>query len=135
MIVSGTLPDYQNSIYDINLSLDSPISGFEFSLMETGINGGTFKTANIITFSGSEGYLFDESGQFFGGYESGKPFSLKVFYDHTNKTFTYYKDDILMANRMFTTGHSVLSDGSINHVSFDKHSDSEIGLTVSGVIS
>ena len=134
MIVSGSLPNYHNSIYDINLSLDTPISGFEFSLMETGIDG-SFKTANMITFSGSEGYLFDESGQFFGGYESGTPFSLQVYYDYTNKTFTYYKDDVLIANRMFTTGQTVLSSGAINHVKFDKHSNSEISLSVSGVIS
>jgi hypothetical protein len=134
MITTGSLPNYLNSVYDITLSLDSPISGFEFSLMETGIDS-TFKTSNLVSFSGSEGYLFDQSGHFFGGYESGKTFSLKVFYDHTNETFTYYKDDLLIANKMLVTGVGVVSTGSINHVSFTKYADSEASVSASGVIS
>ena len=134
MIVSGSLPNYSNCVYDIDLSLDSPISGFEFSLMRTGIDG-SFKTANIITFSGAEGYLFDESGNFFDGYKSGVLFNLKIFHDHTNSTFSYFKDDLLISNKLEVTGDSVLSNGSINHVNFEKHGQSTFTLNASGVIT
>jgi len=52
MITTGSLPNYTNSVSDINISVDSPISGFELSLMETGIlsTDGSFKTANLVTF-------------------------------------------------------------------------------------
>lgn len=129
MIVSGSLSNFQNSICDISVSVDSPISGFEFSLMETGVGGGDH---NLVTFSGQEGYIFDQSGNFFGGYKSGVPIDLLVYYDQTNKTFSYYKDNLLICNKMDVTGSVV--DSSINHVSFTKHADSVLTVNVRGVI-
>ena len=93
MITSGSLPNFEDSFYSVDITVNSPISGFEFSLMETGVDG-TFKSANMITMSGQEGYLFDQSGNFFGGYQSGVPFNLQIYYDKGNTSFSYYYKDI-----------------------------------------
>lgn len=133
MITSGNLPNYENCIYNVDITIDSPISGFEFSIMETGIDGG-FKSANLISFSGVEGYIFDQSGNFFGGYRSGVPFDIEIHHDFLNSTFSYYKDNILMANGLDVTGSSILN-GKSNLVSFTKHGDSVFSLEASGAIS
>jgi hypothetical protein len=134
MITSGNLPFYRNCIYNIDVTVDSPISGFEFSIMETGVDG-SFKTANLISFSGQEGYLFDQSGNFFDGYTSGVPFDLQIHHDFTNKTFSYYKDGILMGNGLDITGASVVDDGKANLIMFTKHGDSSLSVEASGSIS
>jgi len=133
MITSGSLPNFEDSFYSVDITVNSPISGFEFSLMETGVDG-TFKSANMITMSGQEGYLFDQSGNFFGGYQSGVPFNLQIYYDKGNTSFSYYYKDVLMANALDVTGASVL-DGKINLVMFDKHADSSASVRASGVKS
>jgi len=134
MITSGSLSQYQNCVLNITLSLDSPISGFEYSLLNTGVDG-SWKSANLVTFSGAEGYLFDQSGNFFGGYSSGVPFGIKVSYDYENSGFSYYHNDVLMANGLDVTGYDVLEDGKINLIMFNKHGSSSSTTIVSGSIS
>ena len=135
MITSGSLPFFENSTHEVSIMVDSPLTGFEFSLMKTGSVGSAFKTANLVTISGKEGYLFDQSGNFFGGYESGVPFDLKINYDYQNKVFSYYKDDNLMANALDTTGWNLInSDGVINLIMFDKHGDSSLSINSTGAV-
>ena len=130
MIASGSLSNYANSIFDINVSVNSPLSGFELSLTETG----AFYSANLITFSGKEGYLFDQSGNFFGGYQSGVSFNLKVHYDYTDSTFSYYHNDVLAANGLDVTGFDCkgATDGAVNCVDFVKHQNSSVTVVASG---
>ena len=128
MITSGSLEGYKDSIYSIDIGVDSPISGFEFSLMETGDDWG-WKSANMVTISGKEGFLFDQSGNFFGGYESGVPFNIKIYYDYDNLTFSYYHEGVLMANALDVTGIDVFEEGVINLVMFDKHADSSFSMS------
>ncbi len=137
MITSGSLPNYKNSVCDITVYIESPLSGFELSLMETGIlaSADAFKTANLVTFSGKEGYLFDQSGNFFGGYESGKPFGLKVFYDFDNSRFSYQHNNLLVANGLDVTGYSVFETGNVNCVMFNKYAGSTFSISISGAIS
>lgn len=132
MITSGNLPNYKNCIYNVDVTIDSPVSGFEFSIMETGIDG-SFKSANLITFSGAEGYVFDQSGNFFAGYASGVPFDLEIHHDFLNSTFSYYKDNILMANGLDVTGANILN-GSSNLLMFTKHGESVLSLQATGAI-
>tara|TARA_B100000963_G_scaffold67137_2_gene55246 strand:+ start:27091 stop:27495 length:405 start_codon:yes stop_codon:yes gene_type:complete len=134
MITTGNLPEYENCIYNIDLTVDSPESGFEFSILSTGLDSSTLKTSNLISFSGKEGYLFDQSGNFFGGYRSGEPFNLEIHHDFTNKTFSYYSDKILIANSLDTTGID-LDHNKISHISFTKHGNSILSLNASGSIS
>ena len=129
MITTGNLSNYQNAIYDISVSVDSPLSGFELSLSETG----EFYSSDLITFSGKEGYVFDQSGNFFGGYRSGISFDLEVHHDYINNSFSYYQDGVLIANGLDVTGQTQgATDKSVNCLIFNKHGDSEVSLSVSG---
>ena len=134
MITSGSLSQYQNSIFTVNISVDSPLSGFEFSILETGVQGG-WKSANLVTLSGKEGFLFDQSGHFFGGYQSGVPFDIKISYDYGNSKFSYYHNDLLVANGLDVTGYDVFQTGNANLIMFTKHGDSSAVTSVSGSIS
>tara|TARA_Y100000004_G_scaffold165748_1_gene196839 strand:- start:1716 stop:2126 length:411 start_codon:yes stop_codon:yes gene_type:complete len=136
MITSGNLPFFKNCVYDIQLDIQSPISGFEFSIMETG-NDGSFKSANLITFSGKEGFVFDQSGNFFAGYASGVPFDIQIHHDYTNKTFSYYNGGVLIANGLDITGAGIagLETGKANLIMFTKHGDSSLSITATGAIS
>lgn len=129
MITTGNLSNYQNAIYDISLSINSPLSGFELSLSETG----KFYRSDLITFSGAEGYVFDQSGNFFGGYGSGVSFDLEVHHDYINSSFSYYQDGVLIANGLDVTGQAYgATDKSVNCLIFNKHGDSQVSLSVSG---
>ena len=139
MITSGNLPFFSNSIYDVQLDIQSPVSGFEFSLMETGDMGGPFGTTNLITFSGKRGFIFDQSGNF-AGYTSGVPLNIQIYYDYPNQTFSYYYEGVLMANGLDATGaagsnSANMNTGKVNHIRFTKHGDSSLSLDASGTIS
>ena len=95
-------------------------------LVESGTN------AHRVSFSGQQGYLFDQSGRYFNGYQSGTTFNLKVFYDYSNRTFTFYHDDVLVANSYDVTGFSQ-GAGFINTVVFDKEDTSSLSVDVSGI--
>tara|TARA_R100000734_G_C3314598_1_gene106223 strand:- start:629 stop:1885 length:1257 start_codon:yes stop_codon:yes gene_type:complete len=130
MNVTGTLPSgFKDSIINIELIVDSPYSGFELSLMESG----KFNSSKLVTFSGSEGVMFDQSGNFFGGYKSGSALDLKVHYDYSSSGFAYYFEDTLIANNLETTGVSDgATDSSINAVSFTKHGNSTVSIVAKG---
>ena len=139
MITTGNLPFFTNSIYDVQLDIGSPIDGFEFSLIETGTIP-SFEAINLVTFSGKEGFVFDQSGNFFAGYISGVPLDLEIHYDYTNKTFSYYHGGVLIANGLDVTGAvssaaANMETGKVNHVSFTKHGDSSLSITATGAIS
>ncbi len=126
MKVSGSLPSVGNSIFNVGLEVHNPVSGFEFSIMETG----AAVAVNLIQFSGVSGYLFDQSGNFFGGYQSGAPFEMCIHYDKTNTGFKYYLDNVLIANNM-TSQTGPLAENA-NHMQFQKYSDSSLSIAVSG---
>ena len=130
MNVTGTLPSgFKNSIIDIELIVNSPQSGFEVSLMESG----KFHSSKLITFSGSEGAMFDQSGNFFGGYKSGSALDLKVHYDYANSGFSYYFENTLIANNLQPTGVSEgATDASVNAVSFKKYGNSSVSVVANG---
>ena len=127
MKVSGSLPELENSIFNISVLVDSPLSGFEFSLMETGAGAAPH---DLMQFSGKEGYLFDQSGNFFGGYQSGLPFTMSVHYDWTNTGFKYYFGDVLIANDLETSVGTL--PRRVNQVEFQKHGNSTINVFASG---
>ena len=126
---TGEVANYKNAIYDLNIIVNDPANGFRLDLMETGSSS----QRTLVTFSGYQGYLFDQSGNFFGGYDSGVPFELVVQYDHTNKTFSYYHDTVLMANGLDITGY--VTDGKVNVVRFDGYNNGSLSFSVSGVKS
>jgi|TARA_R100000005_G_C4981395_1_gene191084 hypothetical protein len=129
MMTTGEIANYKNAVYDLDITVNDPANGFRLDLMETGSSS----QRTLVTFSGYQGYLFDQSGNFFGGYDSGVPFELVVQYDHTNKTFSYYHDTVLMANGLDITGY--VTDGKVNAVRFDGYNNGSLSLSVSGVKS
>ena len=131
MKTTGDLPNYKNSFYDLNFEIHDPTgSGFAFHLMETGASDIT-----RVSLSGYEGYLFDHSGHFFGGYQSGVPFNVKVYFDSANETYSHYYNDVLVQNNYDTV--EVGGSKVINSVVFDKLSNesSTVSIDVSGTIS
>ena len=133
MKVSGSLPQFENSIFDVAIVVDDPANGFEFSIMETGLDGSTFTEVDLIQFSGSEGYLFDQSGNYFGGYQSGGPFDMSIHYDRTTTGFKYYFQDVLVANNLkVNTG--VLEERA-NIVQFEKYGNSTLSINAEGIVN
>ena len=124
-----SLPNYKNAVYDLDITVNDPDKGFRFHLMETGASSESM----LVSFSGHQGYLFDQSGNFFGGYDSGIPFELLVHYDHDNESFSYYHEKVLMANDMRVTGSA--ANKIVNDVRFDPHNGGSLSLFVSGVKS
>jgi hypothetical protein len=127
MKASGTLSGFNNSIVDMNVYIDNPYSGFELTAMETG-NGTRY---NIFTFSGSQGQVYDQSGRFFAGYRSGTSLDLKVHYNYTEQLFSYYYNDNLVSNNMVPLN----VNKSIDSIEFDKHNNSRLEASISGVLS
>lgn len=128
MKVTGTLSSgFKDSITNIDLIIDSPYSGFELTAMETG-NGTRY---NIFSFSGREGAIFDQSGRFFGGYKSGSSFDIQAHYDFDNQKIKYYFEDQLMCNYI----QPITVSKSIDSIEFEKHGNSKISVSISGVAS
>ena len=129
MKTSGSLPQFENSIFDVTVVVDNPLSGFEFSIMETGVGA---PALSLIQFSGQEGYVFDQSGNFVGGYRSGVPFDMSIHYDWTTTGFKYYFEDVLVANNLkVNTG--ILQERA-NQVEFQKYGNSTLTVSVNGAV-
>jgi len=94
----------EQSITNFQISVDNAYSGFILAGgtgdVDTGQGLGDGSTGLLNTgfyFSGSEGYVFDQSGRFVGGYSKNYPVNLSVHMKSDN-TFSYFIDDILIAN-------------------------------------
>tara|TARA_R110002020_G_scaffold158318_4_gene341483 strand:- start:5582 stop:5983 length:402 start_codon:yes stop_codon:yes gene_type:complete len=130
METSGSLPQFENSIFDVTVVVDNPLSGFEFSIMET---GAAATAVDLIQFSGQEGYIFDQSGNFFGGYQSGIPFDISIHYDWVNTGFKYYFEDVLIANNLKSfTGVLNEMSNKANQIEFQKYGNSTLNVSVNG---
>ena len=128
MKVSGSLPKLDNSVLDFSIIVKSPSSGFEFTIQETGVT----PIKNIITFSGYEGYVFDQSGHFCGGYQSGAPFDISVHYSRDTTGFSYYFNNTLVANNMSGMSGTSNTAGVPCQVEFDKHGESSLFVIATG---
>ena len=132
MLISGNFSKFKTSKFDVTIEVGTPISGFNFAIMETGLDGSAFTGVKIAEFSGREGYLFDQGGNFFGGYQSGVPFDISVHYDYATTGFKYYFEDVLMANNLTShTGKGVLKE-TPNHISGQKYDNSTFSVSITG---
>ena len=125
MKVSGSLPYFGNSVFDVTIVVDNPLSGFEFSIQDSGDAPPT----DLVQFSGSEGYVFDQSGNFCGGYQSGIPFDISIHYSVDTTGFKYYFNNVLVANNI-----SGLADtaSNPNQIEFEKYGDSSLTVSATG---
>lgn len=99
MACIGHLDFTSSGLYDLRVTIDPEIEEFEIhlgryfedsettcELLETG-----------LSFSGINGYLFDQSGNFFGGYTPNEEFSIQI-HKKNYFDFSYSSGGVLMNN-------------------------------------
>lgn len=124
MLVYQDITGYHESIIDFNISISSAESGF---LLAAGLGIGDSGLINSgIIFSGYNGYIFDQSGDFIGGYRSNNPFKISTYIheDHVS----YYIDDVLIKNNI-NTG---IVFNKPNRIEFNKYEDSSVSIVHRG---
>ena len=110
----NTLINLQTGVYTIssNIKINTPLSGFVLTYGLSGHSGNPNWSQPMISFSGASGSLYDSSGRFFGGYQSGREFSLTTHVMNVSGDFygsghlAYYFNNSLITNNMFSTGQS-----------------------------
>ena len=104
----------QSFSFAADITVGVPQSGFLFQIGQSGSN-----YFSNVSFSGISGYIFDQSGNFFGGYQKGIPFKISgnyFFDDHTGR-YSYYYNNVLVANNI----HG--STGFVDNVRFEDYGD------------
>lgn len=105
------------------LNLDILVDNLELGFLVAGGTGNNIGSALLnsgFVFSGSEGYIFDQSGRFVGGYEPNIPINLAV-HTKTNDTYSYFIDNVLIAN-------NVSGSTGFNYIEFDKNNESTLSI-------
>lgn len=123
MKVYQNIPSYQKSTIDFTVVVQPNSTGFS-------ICGGSWADSTALTgfstgfsVSGENGYLFDQSGNFFGGYKINVPFNLS-FHFKSGAKYSYFHDDQLIANNF--------NYSTIDTIEFGKD-NSTLNFTVKGV--
>jgi hypothetical protein len=119
MISYQTLPLYQAQNLFFQVTPASPVSGFHLA-------GGVQHESGFVTgfvFSGDKGYIFDESGLFFGGFQSGVPLDIKVSLFEENR-YSYFFNNVLVANNK--------SCGTITDIEFENGGSSLLSMKLEG---
>ena len=115
----------KNGSYELTFKISSDYNSFDFHIGKyfTGSESLCELEQTGLSFSGVEGYIFDQSGNFFGGYTPNENFSLKIEKKDYN-SFSYYFNDKLIANNM------EFEDIGVNAIKFANQS----GSTLQGVV-
>lgn len=124
MRVSGSLDGFKNSIINVDIYIDNPYSGFDFTVSETGAG----VKYDLFSFSGAQGHIVDHSGQMFGGYRSGQYINITTHYDYDNQRYKYYFNNTLIANNMVPVNTSKIA----NCIEFEKYDNSTLQVHVTG---
>jgi hypothetical protein len=120
MKVYQNVTGVEESTIEFNTSIEDSFSGFSIAA-GTGNAGGDGLLNTGFVFSGSEGYIFDQSGRFVGGYESKEVFNILV-HCKSNNTMSFFINDVLIANN-----YSALT--GFDYIEFDKHGESSMNIT------
>ncbi len=107
---------------NLEFTINSPSEIFAFSV-GLGTGEGFFQTG--FSFSGYNGYLFDQSGNFFGGYQSGKSFSIQANVFDGNRLSYFYNDTLIANNIAVATG--------LNCFEFNKNSDDSVQISFASI--
>jgi hypothetical protein len=121
----ASIKKYNSFSFKANITPRSPESGFDLCFGTTG-SSGVFATGS--RFYGRSGLVFDQSGNFFGGYYSGR--SLEIEGHFFGDRLSYFYNGVLVNNNA-----SVQS--SFDSVEFDKFGDSTLYLElnyISGLV-
>jgi hypothetical protein len=119
------IKNYQCFSFRANIVPRVPLSGFDLSFGSTG-EAGNFTTG--VRFYGRSGMAFDQSGNFFGGYYSGR--SLDIEGHFFGDRLSYFCNGVLVNN-------DIPIVNSFNAIEFDKFGDSQLSLElnyVSGLV-
>lgn len=119
MLVYQDITGYSRSIIGLTFNLQDALQGFSVAI-GAGTNEDNGLDYSGILFSGYEGYIFDQDGDFVGGYRENKQFTITT-HIHEDSHVSYYIDDVLIKNNYVT-----LTTGSVNRIEFEKHGDSSV---------
>ena len=119
MKVYQQVTGYEQSILNLDILIENTSLGFSVAGGTGQVVGDTTGLLNSgFAFSGYEGYIFDQSGRFVGGYSQNLPINLSI---HTKKdnTFSYFLQGDLIANNMGgVTG--------FDHIEFEKNGNASL---------
>jgi len=125
MFVYKDITGYSRSIIDLTLNVADAYSGFHVAI-GAGTNAGGGLDYSGIMYSGYEGYIFDQSGDFVGGYAQGNPFII-TSHLHDDNHVSYYINDVLIKN-----DYATLTTGSVNRIEFGKYGASTLQIDTKG---
>jgi hypothetical protein len=107
----------ESSVLNLDINVDNLELGFLVAA-GTGNPAGDGLLNSGFVFSGYEGYVFDQSGRFVGGYEPNLPINLSV-HMKSDDTYSYFIDNVLIEN-------NVSGSTGFDYIEFDKHNDSTL---------
>lgn len=114
----------EKSIVNLEILVDNTYSGFLVAAgtgdVVAGEGGSTGLLNSGFVFSGYEGYVFDQSGRFVGGYAPNIPVNISVHMKEDD-SYSYFINDSLIANNMSgSTG--------FDYIEFEKHGESTLSI-------
>lgn len=119
MKVYQEISGQEKSIINLDILVDDTYSGFLVAAGTGNVAGDALLNSGFA-FSGYEGYVFDQSGKFVGGYAPNIPVNISVHIKE-DETYSYFINDVLIANNMSgSTG--------FNYIEFEKHGDATLSI-------
>lgn len=118
MKIISPIEEYYSLKFNANILIDVPDSGFSLYFGKTGASG-SFSTG--FGFYGSGGMIFDNSGNFFGGYHSGRQNQIEG--NLFGRRLSYFYNGSLINNNF-------PSQKFFNAIEFDKHRNSQLILDI-----
>jgi hypothetical protein len=109
----------EESIVNLDILVENTYSGFSVAA-GTGNAGGDGLLNSGFVFSGYEGYVFDQSGRFVGGYAPNIPVNISVHMKSDN-TYSYFIEDALIAN-------NVSGSTGFDYIEFEKHGEASLNI-------
>jgi len=94
---------FKEGMYETEIWIDGESNNFEFyfgSYSEEAAQIGELQETGVF-FSGINGYLFDQSGVFFGGYSPHKNLKLKIIKEDYYNFSYFLNDDLIYDDRTF----------------------------------
>jgi len=102
---------YKKSVISMDISIDDSAAGYVDSFQGgflVGIGSGIGTNDRLaysgIIFSGQDGYIFDQEGDFVGGYATNQNFNITTNI-HEDGHVSYFIDDVLIKNNLTTLTH------------------------------
>lgn len=117
MKVYQQISGYNKSIIDLTIVCQE-----SNSLFSVAGGSGSIVDDNVVlhqtgfVFSGINGFLFDQSGNFFGGYSPQISFNINVHLKEDGSFSYFYNDQLVSNNMQYTTG--------MNYIEFEKNNSS-----------